>query len=257
MTPGGGREAGELLVGDRIITPPMRRFNDPQLQMVLGGLMGDANLSEPVVADGSSARLRMGHGKKQAAYLDWKASLLGNIKQCRTVRQNGSVHLDLTPLPELAELREVVYWGDGKKHLTWDYLKALTPLALAIWYMDDGAFTLRSKGLQARTAGGSGRSEICVEAMSEGSQRRLQEYLKDHFGLETHLGKRGVRKVTYLTFTTASTDRLHALIAPYVHPSMEYKLLPRHRGKFAVEPVFISPVMQPMPSRIVSIEPVR
>ncbi len=38
------------------------------------------------------------------------------------------------------------YFGDGKKHLSWDYLKQLTPLALAVWYMDDGCFTLRSKG---------------------------------------------------------------------------------------------------------------
>ena len=34
-----------------------------------------------------------------------------------------------------------------------DYLKALTPLALAIWFMDDGTFTLRSKGLQAAHRG--------------------------------------------------------------------------------------------------------
>jgi recombination protein RecA len=160
-------------------------------------------------------------------------------------------------LPELAELREVVYWGDGKKHLSWEYLKAIEPLALAIWYLDDGGFTLRSKGLQKRTAGGSGRSEICVEAMSEGSQKRLQEHLRDHFGLQARLSKRGAQEVTYLTFTPASTDALHALIASYVHPSMEYKLLPRHRGKFAVEPVFVDPEMQPMPSRIVAIEPQR
>ena len=48
--------------------------------------------------------------------------------------------------------------------------------------MDDGCFTLRSKGVQERTAGGSGRIEICVEAMSEGSRERLVEYLRDAFG---------------------------------------------------------------------------
>ena len=40
-----------------------------------------------------------------------------------------------------------------KKHLTWEYLKNLTPLALAIWYMDDGCFTVRGKGVQERTRG--------------------------------------------------------------------------------------------------------
>ena len=81
--------------------------------------------------------------------------------------------VDFTPLPELVELQRAVYLGDGKKFLSEEYLKALTPLALAIWYMDDGSFTVRSKGLQQRTTGGSGRIEICVEAMSEGSRVRL------------------------------------------------------------------------------------
>ena len=53
----------------------------------------------------------------------------------------------------------------GEKVLSHDYLKQLTPLSLAIWYMDDGSFTLRAKGLQARTRDGSGGREICVEAM--------------------------------------------------------------------------------------------
>ena len=85
--------------------------------------------------------------------------MLGNIKP--SLAPPRARPIDVTPLPELAELRQVVYWGDGKKHLTWEYLKALTPLALAIWYMDDASFTIRSKGVQARTAGGTGRAEIC------------------------------------------------------------------------------------------------
>ncbi len=63
----------------------------------------------------------------------------------------GARFVDFTPLPELHELQRAVYLGDGKKFLSEEYLKALTPLALAIWYMDDGSFTVRSKGLQQRT----------------------------------------------------------------------------------------------------------
>src|SRR5215212_6635646 len=175
-TPAGWRHAGEICPGDRVMTDETERLSPQQWQVLLGGLMGDGHLA-PNRRGRSGVRFRMGHGVKQADYLDWKASLLGNIEQTRSTRPNGSVHVDLTPLPELGELREVVYWGDGKKHLTWDYLKALTPLALAVWYMDDGSFTERSKGLQARTAGGSGRAEICVEAMSEGSRERLAQHL--------------------------------------------------------------------------------
>ena len=88
----------------------------------------------------------MGHGAKQAAYLDWKVSLLGNIACSRTTNAKGAVFADFTPLPELAEIHDAVYFGDGKKHLSWDYLKALTPLALAVWYMDDGCFTRPVQG---------------------------------------------------------------------------------------------------------------
>ena len=77
---------------------------------------------------------------------------------------------DFQPLPELAELRQAMYVG-GKKVLSEDYLKQLTPLSLAIWYMDDGSYTERAKGVQERTADGSGRMEICVEAMEPTSPR--------------------------------------------------------------------------------------
>ena len=120
--------------------------------------------------DRNGARFRLGHGAKQAEYLEWKTALLGNIGHSVSENAKGARFVDFTPLPELAELQRAVYLGDGKKFLSEEYLKALTPLALAIWYMDDGSFTVRSKGLQQRTEGGSGRIEICVEAMSEGSR---------------------------------------------------------------------------------------
>ena len=47
----------------------------------------------------------MGHGAKQVAYLDWKASLLGNIEHSRRTNAKGAVFVDFTPLPELGELQ--------------------------------------------------------------------------------------------------------------------------------------------------------
>ena len=145
--------------------------------------MGDGNLS-PNRHDRAGARFRMGHGAAQAAYLDWKVSLLGNVPHSTTSNAKGAVFADFTPLAELGELHEAVYFGDGRKHLSWDYLKSLSPLALAVWYMDDGCFTVRSKGVQERTRGGTGRIEICVEAMSAGSRERLASYLRDTHGLD-------------------------------------------------------------------------
>jgi recombination protein RecA len=253
-TPGGWREAGEIIVGDRVMLAQPHLLSDKQWQVILGSLMGDGNLSAPVRSDSPSARFQMGHGAKQAEYLAWKVSLLENIQHSLTVNAKQAVFADFTPLAELSELREVVYFGDGKKHLTWDYLKALTPLALAIWYMDDGAFTLRSKGVQVRTEGGRGRIEICVEAFSEGSRERLVEYLRDTHGLDVRLYAKGKRGMHYIIFTTEASAKFQKLVAPYVHESMAYKLLPRFQGRFEVEPEFVEPTMNPMPARVLAID---
>src|SRR5262249_14542056 len=163
---------------------------------------------------------------------------------------------DVQPLPALAQLRDAVYI-DGKKVFGHDYLKQLTPLSLAIWYMDDGSFTIRAKGLQKRTRDGSGRSEICVQAMEPTTRERLRAYLADVHGINAKLMLRGRRHVAFLVFTKDETAKLHALIAPFVHPSMDYKLLPRFRGQFAVEPVFV-PMryeLMPLPITKVAVKP--
>jgi len=251
-TPGGWREAGELIAGDRVMVTEKHLLGDQQLQVILGSVMGDGNLS-PNRSDRSGTRFRMGHGAKQAEYLDWKVSLLGNVGHSRTVNAKGAVFADFTPLPELAELHDAVYFGDGKKHLTWEYLKSLTPLALAIWYMDDGSFTVRSKGVQERTAGGTGRIEIVVEAMSPGSRDRLVRYLRDTHKLDVQLVSKGSRQISAIRFTTAASGKFQKLVAPYIHPSMDYKLLPKFRGQFAVEPRFISETQRLVPARVLNV----
>jgi recombination protein RecA len=243
-TPTGWVHAGELEVGDKVIRPVEHRLSGFQWEVVLGSLMGDGSLSS--TRSKLAARFRFGHGQKQTDYAQWKASLFSNLNVSHTTNDRGAVFYDVQPLAELAELRDAVYLA-GKKVLSWDYLKRLTPLSLALWYMDDGTFALRSKGVQKRTAGGSGRSEICVEAMERTSRERLQQLLADTWGIATKLFDRAGKAV--LQFPTAETARFHELIAPYVHPSMDYKLLPRLRGQFDVEPVFEGPrqVAAPMP----------
>jgi len=253
-TPGGWREAGELLEGDRVLQSVPHYLSDFQWQVLLGGLMGDGSLSP--TRSGHGARFRWGHGAKQAEYADWKASLFANVGVSRSTNMKGAVFHDAQPLPELAPLREAVYVG-GKKVLGHDYLKRLTPLSLAVWYMDDGGFTRRAKGLQERTREGSGRSEICVEAMEPTTRVRLAEYLADTWGIRPRLMKRGARQISFLVFPKDETAKLHALIAPFVHPSMDYKLLPKYRGRFAVEPVFgeMRYELVPLPITSINIKP--
>jgi recombination protein RecA len=251
-TPGGWTEAGDLIAGDRVLATEPHRLSDQQFQVVLGSLMGDGNLS-PNRQGRNGARFRLGHGAKQAEYLEWKTTLMGNIGHSVSENAKGARFVDFTPLPELAELQRAVYLGDGKKFLSEEYLKSLTPLALAIWYMDDGSFTVRSKGLQQRTEGGSGRIEICVEAISEGSRMRLRDYLRDTHGLDVRLRVAGAAGKAVLVFSTAATTKFQEMVAPYMAPSMEYKLLPRFRGQSSVSPQFVELTQRLVSARILDV----
>jgi recombination protein RecA len=251
-TPAGWTEAGDLIAGDSVLAMEPQLLSDQQFQIVLGSLMGDGNLS-PNRPGRNGVRFRMGHGARQVDYLEWKTGLMGNIGHSVRENANGARFVDFTPLPELAELRSAVYLGDGKKFLSEEYLKSLTPLALAIWYMDDGSFAVRSQGLQQHTAGESGRIEICVEAMTEGSQTRLCDYLRDTHGLDVRLRHSGSVGKAVLVFSAAATAKFQELVAPYMAPSMEYQLLPRFRGRSTVEREFVEPTQRLMPARILDV----
>ncbi|MQB02143.1 MAG: hypothetical protein GEU78_18145, partial [Actinobacteria bacterium] len=232
-TPEGWVEAKDLKVGDKVLLAVEERLSDLQFELIRGALMGDGALSKTKRSDviDSGIRFRMGHGASQSRYLDWKCSLLANIPKSRTVREDGAVYADLTPLVELSDLRREMYAEDKGKTLSWDYLKRLTPFSLAIWYMDDGHLDIRD---EAKT---SARIQICVQAMTPNTRERLVEYLRNTWDLDVRLTS--IRGKSIIVFTKLAAEEFQELVAPYVHPSMEYKLLPQYRGRFAAEPEFV------------------
>ncbi|HVB09718.1 MAG TPA: recombinase RecA [Bacillota bacterium] len=244
LTPGGWVRAEQLKAGDTVVLSATHRLSDFQWQVVRGSVMGDGALS-PLRQSG--ARLRIGHGPKQDAYAGWKASLFANVPHTISQHIKGGVMFETSPLEELLPMRTEVY-RDGCKCLSEDFIQALTPLSLAVWYMDDGTLALR------RRDGTAGRSDVVVQRMHPDSRNALLALLQTHVGDDgVKLIERGRRRQAAMVFTKDGTDRFHALIAPYVHPSMEYKLLPQYRGRFAVTPTFVDPVRLPIPAEVVSV----
>ena len=78
------------------------------------------------------------------------------------------------------------------------------------------------------------------------------EHLGDTYDLHPTLIAKGKRQIAALVFSKDETTKLHELVAPHVHPSMDYKLLPRFRGRFAVEPEFVEPTIMPVPAPVLS-----
>ena len=200
-TPGGWRQAGELIPGDRVMATEQQRLGDQQIQLILGSLMGDGNLS-PNRRGRSGTRFRMGHGAKQAAYLDWK-------RRCwRTSRTRGRSTPRALSSPTSPPC---LSWVNCTKPFTSAMARSTsagtTSRASRRWRWRSGTWTTAALPFARRESRSGPRevpagSEICVEAMSPGSRDRLARYLRDTHGLEVKLVSRGARQMSVLQFST-------------------------------------------------------
>src|SRR5260370_39867086 len=89
--------------------------------------------------------------------------------------------------------------------------------------------------------------------MAEGTDSWLTAYMSDLGGMRPQIVSGAGKAVS--VFPKEETRKLQGLIAPYVHPSMQYKLLPRLRGLFGAEPQFVTPRSELMPLPVVAIAP--
>ena len=242
-TPGGWREAGTLSEGDRVLQLATVLLSEFQMEVIRGGLMGGTGLSR--AGNGVSSRARWCHGPRQVDYAQWKADLFATPGTSVSAHAGGGLEVSTAPLTEVGALHDDVYAGAagtrGAKRFTADFLKTVGPLGLAVWYQDGFDFT-------------AGRATVCVDAMEPETQERVAQWLRDSWNLPCELTSRRALQSRCIVLTTEATASLHALIAPFVHPSMADKLLPRYRGRFGVEAVFAPPRRTLLPMPIIKIE---
>ncbi len=90
-----------------------------------------------------------------------------------------------------------------------DIAEHMTPLALAVWFMDDGAAD--HAGVTFQTHNFS-NEEVC----------RVSTVLKERFGLVTTV--RGNRRRWIICVTASSVSRLEEVIRPHLLREFSYKL---------------------------------
>ena len=106
-TPGGWREAGELIAGDRVMlaqTAPARASSSGR--SCSAALMGDGNLSPSRIAGSLGSPVPDG-ARREAGRVPRLEGVAARQHRAVPLGRNakGAVFVDFTPLPELAELR--------------------------------------------------------------------------------------------------------------------------------------------------------
>ena len=196
----------------------MKQFKIPpyQEQIIMGKILGDGHLE---TANHRTYRLKIEHSIKQKFYVDWLYEQLMNLASN-------------SPKVKLQKVKDKIYkkyWfntsysGSFRFYYQQFYLNGkkiapkligrwLTPLTLAVWYMDDGS--VKSKCHQAKI--------INTQAFDLASLRRLQQALESNFEIKTKLRK---QKEGYQIYILAnSTPRLKEVIGKYILEGFKYKL---------------------------------
>ena len=191
-----------------------------QYELVVGSLLGDARLECRSLQ--GTARLRIHHADSQKDYVLWKYEQLKNLVKTepKAIRSWNnkyekwyhSYYFHTITTFAFRELHRMFY-QDNQKGIPKNVDRLLTPRALAAWIMDDGCYY---KGCM-----------ICnTQSFSIIDQKRLIGVLKSKYNLSASLQK---DRENYRIFIKhSSTERLIDLIAFYIIPSMQYKIMTRN-----------------------------
>ncbi len=195
-------------------------------EVVVGSLLGDGTIPR------RSAHLVITHSAAQEEYGDLKAEALSELRptvthRLVTAKRGGPRYPTVsyrTPASRaLQVMRDRFYPGRGRKHVPRDL--HLTPMAAAIWFLDDGYTRVRS---DPRTF-----SEIAAHSFIDDGLGVLVDSLRFDLGLEGYVRDSSPGRIQ---FGSEATLRLSEMVAPYTPPALRYKLHPRVRARVPFDP---------------------
>ena len=193
-----------------------------QRSLIIGSLLGDGTMRRGENA--RNANYKVEHGLEQKEFVFWKYDILKSL-----VLTEPKLSYRYDPIkgkypkswwfrtarhPLLTEIYDLWYEEDGyrsgKKVIPETIGDDLTPLALAVWIMDDGHYS-------------SGAIDISTYSFELSEINQLQDVFSERYGIEFRIHRDGDRG--YRMFCNKKqTNTLVNIITPYIIPSMMYKI---------------------------------
>jgi hypothetical protein len=188
-----------------------------QRSLLVGCLLGDGRLE--CRSKAGSARLRIHHADQQRDYVFWKYNLLKPWvdrfpwKTTYVDKRNGEAYVSWffhTRTLEIFKPWWQFFYPDGAKILPETIGQFLDPMALAVWFMDDGCFR-----------------EECIILNTQSFSLHENKFLRDYF-IQEH-GVRPIiqkdRRNVRLYFGKSSKEKLLSIIRPFLLSTF-YKIIP-------------------------------
>lgn len=189
--------------------------------IVFGSLLGDAHAEKR--NGGLGTRISFQQESTHVSYLLWLHSLLASRGYC-----NENIPKIQTRLGSKGVVRKILrintwtytsfnfihdlFYFEKVKRVPTNIAEYLTPLALAIWIMDDGAKV--SRGVK-----------LCTNSFSYSDCLLLVEVLHFNFKLKASVQSAGANNQYNVYIWKESMPTLRDLISPYIIKEMKYKIL--------------------------------
>lgn len=190
-----------------------------QRDIILGTILGDGYLEFNGCV---GTRLQIKQSVRHKEYVFWMYKKLRNL--CRTgPKQRPDTkqwYFSTRALRDLT-LTQNIFYKNRKKRIPGDIADILiSPLTLAVWYMDDGSLDFRPKSHCAIM--------LHTDSFSLVDVKRLQRALKSNFGIPTRLYKSLCRGKRYpkLYIGADGRDRFFEVVKPYMLNCFASKLPP-------------------------------
>lgn len=194
------------------------KLTEAQRSIIVGTLLGDGHLE---TQNGRKTfRLKIEHTNSQKAYSAWLYQQLQ--EWVRTPLATKQKKLGDTVVThdwfQTLSVSQFRFYGlqfydeQGRKKVPKFIRKLLTPLALAVWFMDDGSAKSKNHRALILNTHCFSRREIGI----------LQEALEKRYKIESNIRTR--KDGLQLLITGQHAERFTEIIAPHMLPSFRYKL---------------------------------
>ncbi|MBI2638141.1 hypothetical protein HYW83_00970 [Candidatus Peregrinibacteria bacterium] len=184
-------------------------FTKIQIALILGSLLGDGTLRKQ--SPGRNPLLEVNHSIHSKEYVDWKYEILKNLVSTppKARKGNGSriaYRFTTRSLKKLNYLYERFY--RNKRKILPDFIK-LTPMLLAVWFMDDGSKSRNSLYFN-------------TQQFDLNDQRKLIHWFALQWNIKATLNKD--KYYFRIRINTEGSKKLKEVMRPFIHTSFLYKL---------------------------------
>lgn len=194
-----------------------------QNQILYGAILGDSHV-EVSQSLRRKTRVRFDHAAQERDYIEWKKRALApyatstrevKVFDKRTGKYYKKVRFDTLTLSIFNRFRKIFYVGDAKIVPSNVSRYLVSPLALAVWYLDDGGKKTYCKAYRLQT-----------NCYSLPEVEVLKGTLKKNFDISSVIHRQGKGFLLYIGARNGQADRFCKIVKPVVSseiPSMLHK----------------------------------